>query len=114
VQSYARCGKHHPWWTARVGEDGRVAPWEGSVLNHGVFRRQDLPPAYVPDGGTMALRVAALMLRVSGSGDGPHAFFGRDRRGIETADGEVVDIDTRVDLLVADALLRERDARGHV
>jgi CMP-N-acetylneuraminic acid synthetase len=113
VQSYARCGKHHPWWTARVGEDGRVAPWEGSVLNHGVFRRQDLPPAYVPDGGTMALRVAALMLRVSGSGDGPHAFFGRDRRGIETADGEVVDIDTRVDLLVADALLRERDARGH-
>jgi hypothetical protein len=62
----------------------------------------------------MALRVAALMLRIPGSGDGPHAFFGRDRRGIETADGEVVDIDTRVDLLVADALLRERDARGHV
>ncbi len=108
VQSYERCGKHHPWWTARVEPDGRVRPWEGEVLNHGVFRRQDLPPAFVPDGGTMALRVAALMLRVAGSGEGPHAFFGRDRRGIESPEGSVVDIDTRVDLLVADAILRER------
>lgn len=108
VQSYERCGKHHPWWTARVDADGTVRPWEGDVLNHGVFRRQDLPPAFVPDGGTMALRVAALMLRVPGSGDGPHAFFGRDRRGIQSPEGSVVDIDTRLDLLVADALLRER------
>jgi N-acylneuraminate cytidylyltransferase len=107
VQSYARCGKHHPWWTARLDAEGTVTPWEGGVLNHGVFRRQDLPPAFVPDGGTMALRMAALMLRVPGAGDGPHAFFGHTRRGIESAEGEVVDIDTRVDLLVADAILRE-------
>ena len=42
VQSYVPVGKHHPWWTAVVDErSGAVRPWEGDVLNHGVFRRQD-------------------------------------------------------------------------
>lgn len=108
VQSYARVGKHHPWWTARVQPDGRIAPWEGEVLNHGVFRRQDLPPAFVPDGGVIALTARALRLQIAGAGNGPHAFFGIDRRGIETGEGDVVDIDGPVDLLVADALLRQQ------
>jgi CMP-N-acetylneuraminic acid synthetase len=108
VQSYSPVGKHHPWWTARVSEDGSVAPWEGEVLNHGVFRRQDLPGAHVPDGGVLAVTRRALFLDVPGVEPGPHAFFGRDRRGVLTGEGEVVDIDSRIDLLVADALLRER------
>ncbi|MEL6740284.1 MAG: acylneuraminate cytidylyltransferase family protein [Planctomycetota bacterium] len=107
VQSYVRAGKHHPWWTARLGDDGGVRAWEGDVLNHGVYRRQDLPAAYVPDGGVIALTPGALHLEL-GVDDGPHAFFGRDRRGIETGEGEVVDIDTPIDLVVADTLLRER------
>jgi len=105
VQSYAPVGKHHPWWTAVVGETGAVRPWEGDVLNHGVFRRQDLPPAHVPDGGVIALTRRALMLEVSGVEPGPHAFFGGDRRGVVTAEGAVVDIDTEIDLLVAYAIL---------
>jgi N-acylneuraminate cytidylyltransferase len=108
VQSYQHCGKHHPWWTARVGEDGSVAPWQGEVLNAGVYRRQDLPPAFVPDGGVIALRPASLMLELAGVVDGPHAFFGKDRRGVISKSGSVIDIDERVDLLVADAMLRGR------
>ena len=50
VQSYARVGKHHPWWTVRVGDDGQVSPWEGEVLYHNCFRRQDLPAALVRAG----------------------------------------------------------------
>lgn len=106
VQSYAPVGKHHPWWTARVdAESGAVAPWEGEVLNHGVFRRQDLPPAFVPDGGVIALTRRALMLEIPGVPPGPHAFFGRDRRGIVNPGGSVVDIDTEIDLMVASAML---------
>ncbi len=106
VQSYAPVGKFHPWWTARVNDrTGRVAPWQGRVLNHGVFRRQDLPPAFVPDGGVIALTRAALMLEL-GVAPGPHAFFGCGRRGIINADGAVIDIDSPTDLLVADAVLR--------
>lgn len=110
VQSYQPVGKHHPWWTARVGGDGKVAPWEGEVLNHGIFRRQDLPPAYIPDGGVIAVTRAALFLQVPGAAPGPHAFFGVDRRGVVNPEGSVVDIDSRIDLLVAEAMLGEMGA----
>lgn len=106
VQSYQLVGKFHPWWTARLDGSGNVTPWEGSVLNHGVFRRQDLPAAYVPDGAVMALAWAALMLEV-GAPPGPHAFFGIERRGIVNPEGSVVDIDSEQDVLVAEAMLRE-------
>ncbi|HZW07483.1 MAG TPA: acylneuraminate cytidylyltransferase family protein [Phycisphaerales bacterium] len=109
VQSYAPVGKHHPWWTARLdATSGTVRAWEGDVLNHNTFRRQDLPPAYIPDGGVIAVTRRALFNQVAGATPGPHQFFGVDRRGVLNREGAVVDIDTRIDLLVADALLRER------
>ncbi|HYE60837.1 MAG TPA: acylneuraminate cytidylyltransferase family protein [Phycisphaerales bacterium] len=106
VQSYAPVGKHHPWWTARLNGKGEVVPWEGEVLNHNVFRRQDLPAAAIPDGGVLAVTRRALFLEVPGVPPGPHAFFGADRRGLMNPEGSVVDIDSRVDLIVADTLLR--------
>lgn len=106
VQSYQSVGKHHPWWTARIDPAGRVGPWEGDVLNHGVFRRQDLPPAFIPDGGIIALTRRALFCEIPGVPPGPHAFFGRDRRGVVNPEGSVIDIDAPTDLLVADAILR--------
>lgn len=115
VQSYARVGKHHPWWTARLDDSaGRVRPWEGDVLNHGVYRRQDLPPAYVPDGGVLVVSRRALLLEIPGVAPGPHAFFGRDRRGVATREGEIVDIDSPIDLLVADAILSGRAPTGAI
>ncbi|HYF14066.1 MAG TPA: acylneuraminate cytidylyltransferase family protein [Phycisphaerales bacterium] len=106
VQSYQEVGKNHPWWTARLDQGGRVSPWEGDVLNHGVFRRQDLPPAYVPDGAVIALSRAALMLEIPGVAAGPHAFFGKDRRGVISPEGSVVDIDAPIDAVVARAILQ--------
>lgn len=109
VQSYERVGKHHPWWMARLDDStGEVRPWEGEVLNHGVYRRQDLPPAYLPDGGVIALTRRALMLEIKGTGDGPHAFFGVDRRGVISPEGSVVDIDCEADFVRAEAVLSER------
>jgi len=108
VQSYAPVGKHHPWWTARLDDHARVRPWEGDVLNHNVFRRQDLPPALIPDAGVIACTQRALTLSIPDVPPGPHAFFGLDRRAIQTREGEVIDIDSRTDQLVADAILRER------
>lgn len=106
VQSYAPVGKHHPWWTAVVETDGRVRAWQGDVLNHGVFRRQDLPPAHGPDGGVLVVSRAALMLEVPGVPDGPHAFFGRDRRGVVNGEGAVIDIDCEADVVAAEIALR--------
>jgi N-acylneuraminate cytidylyltransferase len=111
VQSYAPVGKYHPWWMARVDSaTGTVRPWEGGVLNHGVFRRQDLPPAFVPDGGVIAVKREALMLEIPGVSPGPHAFFGREdrRRGIINNGGSVIDIDSKIDMMVAEAMLATR------
>lgn len=106
VQSYAPVGKMHPWWMARVDEAGDVRPWEGEVLNHGVYRRQELPACHVPDGGVLVVSRRALFLGIAGVALGPHAFFGRVRRGVVNPAGSVVDIDEPMDLVVADALLR--------
>jgi len=107
VQSYTTVGKVHPWWLVRLDDTGTVEPWEGDQLNHGVFRRQDLPSALVPDGGVIALTRQALMRAIPAVPPGPHAFLGADRRGITTEPGSVVDIDSPIDLIVADAVLRQ-------
>ena len=114
VQSYCPVGKHHPWWTVRIDPDsgatpGAVRPWEGDVLYHNTYRRQDLPPAHVPDGGVVAVTRRSLFREIPTIAPGPHAFLGRDRRAVVTPEGAVVDIDSKIDLLVADAILRERE-----
>ncbi len=98
VQSYERPGKYHPYWMVRLGERGEVSAWQPNA----VYRRQDLPPAYMPDGGVIAVTRDSLFTVVEGE---PHAFLGKDRRGIENPQGSVIDIDGPVDLLVAEALL---------
>lgn len=108
VQSYSPVGKHHPWWTARIEAGNRIGAFEeGAQLNHGVYRRQDLPPAFIPDGGVLVVSREALLERIPGTAPGPHAFLGADRRGIINPAGTVVDIDTPIDLIVADALLKQ-------
>ncbi|MHC4946710.1 MAG: acylneuraminate cytidylyltransferase family protein [Planctomycetota bacterium] len=99
VQSYVPVGKHHPAWMVRLDDAGRVetdAPAPD--------RRQDLPPLFLPDGGVIAVTRGSLL----GRGDHPHDFLGRDRRGIVTEPGAVVDVDTAADLEVAAARLRAR------
>lgn len=110
VQSYAPVGKHHPWWTARLeGDNLEARAWQdGAPLNHGVYRRQDLPPAYVPDGGVLVVSRAALFGEIPGVMPGPHAFFGARRAGVVNPEGSVVDIDAPIDLVVAEAILSRR------
>ncbi len=100
VQSYAPVGKYHPFWEVTIDGAGRVAPFVPNTI----YRRQDLPPVYVPDGGVIAVRRESLYDVVEGQ---PHAFLGRDRRGILNEAGAVVDIDTRQDFLMAQLILSE-------
>jgi CMP-N,N'-diacetyllegionaminic acid synthase len=109
VQSYSAVGKHHPCWTAVLDDaTGVVRPYQGDTLNGGIYRRQDLPSAHIPDGGVLVVSRAALLGEIAGVPDGPHAFLGKDRRGVLTRVGDVVDIDNPIDAMVADAVLRQR------
>lgn len=103
VQSVYPVGKNHPWWMKTLEGVTRdeLAPFHSNA----VYRRQDLPPVYMLDGGVIAVRRESLMREVPGE---PHAFLGTDRRAIVTAPGEVVDIDSAADLAVARAMLRGR------
>ena len=101
VQSYYRVGKTHPYWMSRLDEAGRVSQF----VENRIYRRQELPPLFMPDGGVIAVRRASLFDVREGE---PHAFFGRDRRGIETREGDVVDVDTALDRAVAEAILAAR------
>lgn len=113
VQSYAPVGKHHPWWQCRLDDEGRVSPWEGERLFGGVYRRQELPPSFVPDGGVVVVSRAALFAETTGADlSGPHGFLGRDHRGVVTGEGEVVDIDSPVDLVVGRVVLDGMHHRG--
>lgn len=106
VQSYAAVGKHHPFWMVALDADHAVTPFCDSPID----RRQDLPRLLEPDGGVIAVTRASLMS--AGENDPPHAFLGSDRRGVETAPGDVVDVDTAHDLAVAESLLERVVAGG--
>ena len=103
VQSYESVGKHHPWWMVRVDEHDSISAWH----QNDVYRRQDLPPAYFPDGGVIALTRKSLF---TVEPDAPHAFLGRDRRAIVNHIGSVIDIDDEIDMLVAEAIIKRREA----
>jgi CMP-N-acetylneuraminic acid synthetase len=105
VRSFCAVGKWHPAWMARLDGD-RVRP----LVAGSIHRRQDLETLYLHDGAVVAVSRAAL-LEAAKHRDDPHAFFGSDRRGIETAMDETVEIDHQRDLFWAEAVLRSRQAQ---
>jgi CMP-N-acetylneuraminic acid synthetase len=107
VQSYCDVGTHHPYWMVKLDRLNRVTPFHDNAVD----RRQDLPSLLIPDGGVIAVTRASLLSTVADH-EHPHAFLGADRRGVETAPGEVIDVDTHRDLVVAEAFLDRTVAGG--
>jgi len=101
LQTLTPVGKYHPFWLYRMEVD-QISKYEDEPI----YRRQDLPPLYAIDSAAGVVKYEVLM-NAEGNSD-PHAFWGTDRRGIEQAPHETVDIDTFRDLLVAEAALREK------
>lgn len=100
VQSVYPVGKMHPFWMKTLG-----GPQGDSLLmyqDNQIYRRQELPPVYMLDGGIIAVTRASLFKVQPGQ---PHAFLGQDRRAIVTQPGQVVDIDSDLDLRLTRAML---------
>ncbi|MFN3167452.1 MAG: cytidylyltransferase domain-containing protein [Phycisphaeraceae bacterium] len=108
VQSVCPVGKHHPYWMKTVdAETGEL----GMYTDNAVYRRQDLPPVYMLDGGVIAVRRSSLFTVVEGQ---PHAFLGKDRHAVTTSPGEVIDVDCETDFQVAEAVLKDREEKRRV
>lgn len=102
VQSVAPVGKMHPYWMKRVDGD-RLLPY----VDNDVYRRQELPPVFMLDGGIIAVTRASLFTAVEGAPGKPHAFLGEDRRAIITGPNDVIDVDEAKDLALAELTLTE-------
>ncbi len=102
VRSFCPVGKWHPAWMSKLDGDLVKPLQRGSI-----HRRQDLDPLFLHDGAVVAVSRAS-MLRGEATPDDPHAFFGINRRGIETEMGETVEIDHARDLYWAEAVLWEQ------
>jgi CMP-N-acetylneuraminic acid synthetase len=100
VRSFCPVGKWHPGWMCSLDGDHVNALHPGSI-----HRRQDLEPLFLHDGAVVAVSRSS-MLQADEHPDDPHAFFGVDRRAIQTAMGETVEIDHQRDLYWAEAVLR--------
>ncbi|MEM6749510.1 MAG: acylneuraminate cytidylyltransferase family protein [Planctomycetota bacterium] len=106
VQSVCQVGKMHPYWMHKLeGVDvDRLAP----VTENTIYRRQDLPPVYVLDGGVIAVTRQSLFNVVEGQ---PHSFLGSDRRAVTTLPGEVVDVDDALGRDHAELILQRQRAQ---
>jgi len=102
VRSFCRVGKWHPAWMARLEED-RVIPFQPNSID----RRQDLEPLYLHDGAVVAVSRQSL-LRATEHPEDAHAFFGTDRRAIQTAPGETVEIDQIMDFYLTETILQHQ------
>jgi CMP-N,N'-diacetyllegionaminic acid synthase len=102
VRSFCPVGKWHPNWMSHLDGDRVIPLHPGSI-----HRRQDLTPTYLHDGAVVAVSRAS-MLRGETMRQDPHAFFGVDRRAVQTEMGETIEIDHLRDLYWAEAVLRDR------
>jgi len=106
VRTVAPVGKMHPDWMHRLVGDRLIQYRPNSI-----HRRQNLEPLYYHDGAVVAVTRQSLLLGEQHPDD-PHAFFGTDRRAVVQSPGDAVDVDSQIDLLVAEAILRQRAARA--
>lgn len=108
VRTFCPVGKWHPSWMWKL--DGAVPAKHAD--NGSIHRRQDLKKLHLHDGACVAVSRASMLSGEANPTD-PHAFFGTDWRGVETAMDETVEIDHLRDLYWAEAVLRERQAKQH-
>ena len=102
VRTFSSTGKYHPQWMSRI-EGDRVIDYEPLV----VYRRQDLVPLYIHDGACIVMTREAIAEGAKDLEDN-FGFMGNDARGIISADGSTVEIDSLRDVYAAEAALRWR------
>lgn len=94
--------RHHPAWTKRLLDDGRLAPFiAGAAM---APRRQDLPPAYALNGAVYVARREVVLARRS--------FHTERTWGHVMPPERSLDVDTPWDLRLAELVLGEHRARS--
>jgi CMP-N-acetylneuraminic acid synthetase len=107
VRTLTPAGKHHPDWAHKLDDDRMIQHRVNSI-----HRRQELEPVYFHDSAVIVVTRDALF--AAAGQDDPHRFFGADRRGVVQNPEDTVDIDTRADFYLAEAILRMRSEQNTI
>lgn len=93
-----------PHWTVTLDKDNRVHKFLDE--NNKVYRRQEAPRIYIPNGAVFITWRDIIMKK--------NAVMGSDTRAIIMPPERSVDIDTKLDLLLAEKIMREKKIDGKV
>ena len=107
VRSIAPVTKQHPDWVHRLEDDRMI-----QFRPNSIYRRQDLEPLYYHDGAVAVVTREALFGALEAPDD-HQSFLGEDRRGLVVGSEDSVDIDSPIDLYLAEAILRAKKAEPH-
>lgn len=99
-------GKFHPYWMQVRDQHGFASPFHETNL----YRRQDLPPLYIHDGAVVVGRLRRL-LHPPVVVQGLYGWLGDRIRLVVQDHLKSVDVDTALDFHVAEALLRQAQAK---
>lgn len=94
VVSVCQITSLHPWKIKRIVDDRLVPYLENEIEG---TRRQDLPPAYIRNGGLYAIKRDVLMLQ--------NSIFGQDCRPYVMPPERSIDINNELDFIFAEAIL---------
>ena len=102
IKTYSLCNKP-PQWAVTIEKD------RPKLLNEKyefAYRRQLLPPTYIPDGSVIVVKRDVLMNSIESKN--PYEFLGADRRAlIGSTNQDTVDVDSPIDLLWAEFLMKK-------
>ena len=105
VRTYTPVGKYHPAWMLSLDEEGAISPFSGE--GNKTYRRQDLKPAYIHDGAVDATQVRVLFdttIPFRGAFNEHNEII----KGVIQQQGDTLEIDSELDIAIAEALLRRR------
>jgi CMP-N,N'-diacetyllegionaminic acid synthase len=88
----------HPFWIKKIDTMGRLSDFVASDKSE--TRRQDLPPAYAPNGAIYLIRRESLLAARNFFGSQTYAYVMPEERSL--------DLDTPWDLHLADLILRDK------
>jgi CMP-N,N'-diacetyllegionaminic acid synthase len=93
-------GVHHPYWMFTQDEVHRMHPLIPAVSIEKYYQRQLLPPVYRLNGVVDVVQSHVLL------GDG--GMYGKDQRMFEIPESASFDIDTELDFLICEQIIKKR------
>jgi CMP-N,N'-diacetyllegionaminic acid synthase len=88
--------KQSPWWTFTLDEESRLSRILPEIPGR---RRQDMPKVYYPNGAVFVAEAARFRAQPT--------FYPEDIVGYPMPPERALDIDTKLDFLIAETMLRE-------